>query len=93
MTREEEIASDPRVIRCTCGQSGYDEGARIIAYAGWFEPASVWVAWPKSFAAYTGPRVLRGCEPKLCAQAATRVDAFGGLELAAADGLAASAAQ
>ena len=34
-----------------------------------------------------------GCEPKLCAQAATCVDAFGGLELAAADGLAASAAQ
>ena len=59
MTREEEIASDPRVIRCTCGQSGYDEGARIIAYAGWFEPASGWVAWTKSFAAYTGPRVLR----------------------------------
>jgi hypothetical protein len=37
--------------------------------------------------------VGRGCEPKLCAQAATRVDAFGRLELAAADGLAASAAQ
>ena len=44
-------------------------------------------------ALWTSLPVLAGCEPKLCVQAATSGDTFGWLRLAAAGGLAASAAQ